>query len=163
MHHARTTSWATPTSAAQSAIVSHLPVNDRRLLYAAAGQAPFDWRVVPPFTIAAALFAGTVIFYFRWTSRWADRLAHNDLEVQQYASDILRASWVAELLFEYKDEQDKEIPAEVIARMTEGLFHRREFGAHAYHPSEDLASMIGGIRKIKATPSGVEIDTNLKK
>jgi len=128
-----------------------------RQLYLAAGHMPFDWRVVPPFSVAALLFAATLIFYFRWTSRWADRVAHDDLAVAQYATDILRASWLVELLFEYKDERQKEIAPEMLASLSEGLFKREEFRVAHYHPTDDVTSLVRRIRSLKAGPEGLEI------
>ena len=131
-------------------------------LYDDAGKSPFDWRLVPPFSIAALVCAATLIFYFRWTSRWSDRLAHSDLAAVQYASDILRASWIAELMFEYKDEKDKEIPPEVLASLTEGLFKRDEFKDVSYHPSDDLSRIFRQLRSFKAGPQGVEANFGKK-
>jgi hypothetical protein len=131
-------------------------------LYDALGKPPFDWRVVPPFSFLALFLVGILIFYFRWTSRWSDVLAHNDLAIAQYASDILRASWIAELLFEVKEDQQKEIPPEVLASLTEGLFKRDPLRPGKYHPSDDVLATLKKVQSFKAGPQGVELITRAK-
>lgn len=123
-----------------------------------ASEMTMDWRLLPVFTFASLLFTCTLIFYLRWTTRWADLIAHQDLANQQYASDIYRASYIAELLFEYKDEQGKEIPSEVVEGMMVGLFERDEFKGGKYHPAEDAISFVKRLRKIKSGNEGVEIE-----
>jgi Skp family chaperone for outer membrane proteins len=126
-------------------------------LYEISGKVPFDWWIIPPFSASALTLVSTVIFYFRWISSWSDWLAYDGGRVSQYATDILRASWLVELLFEYKDEKGKEISPEVVSSLTEGLFKIQPFKASKYHPSDDMLRVVKNIKSLKT--AGLEVET----
>jgi hypothetical protein len=117
------------------------------------------WRAVPILSSTSLLFVGTIIFYFRWISRWSDVLAVRDFNNDQYASDILRANWVAEYLMEYtKDHPDREVPPDVIASFTQSLFKAEASTPQKYHPADDILSGLGRVRKLTVNKDGLEIE-----
>jgi hypothetical protein len=62
-------------------------------------------------------------------------------------------------LFEFKDEQQKELPREVLASLTEGLFKRDAFRPDHYHVADDMAEAVHHVKSFKAGTDGVKIVT----
>jgi hypothetical protein len=85
-----------------------------------------------------------IIFYIRWNDHWFHQHADEEFRLQRLELDIDRASWVVEMALEWKDEKGTEIPAALLARLTENLFAGDDQRQPVRHPSEDLASALLG-------------------
>jgi hypothetical protein len=69
------------------------------------------WHHILPLTSSIMILVSTAIYYIRWNDSWLGR--HADLEIrnQLLRQDMLRASWFAEMLFQYKDERQGHCPS----------------------------------------------------
>ncbi len=69
-----------------------------------------------------ALFLATSVFFIRWQSRWFHRRAAEEFKCKRYEMEVSRASWLAEMAFEWKEKFGTDIPAELFAKLTGSLF-----------------------------------------
>jgi len=117
----------------------------------------FDWRYMATFWSGLALAGTTLIYYLRWNNHWFAQLAQNEFNTRKMDIDVLRASWVAEMLMEWKEEKDKPFPAELLTSVTEGLFRGVDGFQGDHHPVGDASRLIASISKLKVTKDGVEV------
>lgn len=106
-----------------------------------------------------------LIFFLRWTSNWAQQYADAEFSAAQFRRDILRASWVAELLFESAENRSQEgesrpveIPEFFIEQVTQSLF-RGTRNKSSTHPVDDILSYAKQFKKISLTKSGIEVES----
>ena len=97
-------------------------------------------------------FALTSVFYIRWNDQWFRQHANQEFRLQQLALDVDRAGYAVEMLMEWQDEKDSEMPAILVDRLTTGLFTDQTTETRARHPTEDVTAAL-----LKAS-SGVKID-----
>lgn len=104
--------------------------------------------VMIPFTSGIVLFSTTLIYLLRWSNSWVKK--HTDVEFQniQFSQDILRASWLAEMVFEAQKENDKEVPPILIEQFSKNLFNRQK-SEEQHHPLDDVFKMTKSFKKIK--------------
>lgn len=102
---------------------------------------------------------GTILYYIKWQSRWADYHANSEFQLQQFYIDINRANWVIESCLEWRKETDSVIPAELLASITRNLFagENREL-EQVMHPADELASaLLGKASQLKMNIAGNEL------
>ncbi len=92
-------------------------------------------------TTSTAALAAAMIFYIRWNDHWFSQHADEEFRLKRLELDIDRASWVAEMVFEWQVEKGT-IPDELIHRLTRNLFSTEPDRETVKHPSEDLASAL---------------------
>ena len=80
----------------------------------------------------------TIIFYIRWNDHWAQMHADEEFRLKRLDLDIDRASWVVEMAMEWKDEKQKEIPKELLDKLTHNLFEDMATDGQVRHPYEDV-------------------------
>lgn len=68
----------------------------------AAVQDDFQLEVGIP---AALLFSSTLVFYLVWLREWADSHARGEAAVRFFREDLARASWLVELVFEWRENE----------------------------------------------------------
>ncbi|HET6246909.1 MAG TPA: hypothetical protein VFE47_04345 [Tepidisphaeraceae bacterium] len=124
-----------------------------RLLVATA----FDWRFITLIWSGLAIGVTTLVYYLRWNNHWFTQLADDEFFVRKLNIDVLRASWVAEMLIEWKEEKDKPFPTELLTSFTEGLFRERRPGVPDHHVAADVAKFAGDISKFKVSKDAIEI------
>lgn len=107
------------------------------------------WPLLPPLAACSFIFVGTLIFYLRWLSRQTDTFAHFDRSKSQLLLDLVRASWVAELLFEYKEVKQKELPERILTAFTEGLFKKDALKAGGDHPIDIVTSALKSLESVE--------------
>lgn len=106
-------------------------------------------------------FAGILFFvttlgcYIKWNDQWFRDHADAETKNKQLHAHILRASWLAEMFFEGK-EKDKQIPEQLLDRLSVGLFADTSTKA-IEHPSEQMVDLIKKISNIKASKDAVEL------
>ncbi len=124
----------------------------------------FSWFHFVPFPAGVILFGSTLVFYIRWASRWFSRHAESELSNLQYGKDMLRASWIAELLFEAADHKkdDKDNPVEfppfLLEQMCANLFDYRP-DSKASHPIDDIQKYAKKFKKFAIGAKGIEVET----
>lgn len=87
---------------------------------------------------------GSLIFYIRWQSRWAEQFATTEQSLKQFHLDVNRANWVVETCLEWRKETDSLIPTPLIESLTRGLFTRDDPSPQTLHPADELASALMG-------------------
>jgi len=117
-----------------------------------------DWHHVGPFTGAALTLVSTILFYVRWQTSWLGRHADLETKNQLFNYDMLRASWFAEMLFEYKDERGQGLPESVIEVMTANLFQDTGARPMGQHPVDDVIGLIGKLRRVRVSDKEVELE-----
>jgi hypothetical protein len=113
-----------------------------------------NWFHVAPFSTGMILFISTAIFYIRWNDQWFKEHANAEFENRQFSRDIVRASWIAELLFEWKEKKEVPFPEQLIASYTTGLFKDNDIVKTTKHPFDDLKSLAGSVSEIKFSEKG---------
>jgi hypothetical protein len=93
---------------------------------------------------AAAGFGTTAVFFIRWNNRWFEQHASEEFKLKRLALDLDRASWVVELVSEWKEEKGTEIPVDLLHRLTANLFHDTSREEQALHPADQLATALLG-------------------
>lgn len=101
-----------------------------------------DWHYFVVLGSSVALFASTLVFYFRWSDRWFRDHSDAEFSAKRYKADILRAAWVAEWVQEWERTRDREIPQELLSAYTRGLFSGVGPGSSTEHPIDDITSLI---------------------
>ena len=123
------------------------------------------WHQFAPFPAGLILFGSTFIFYIRWMSRWFKNHADSEISNLQYGKDILRASWIAELVFEASSEADGakkvEIPDYLLQQFCAGLFEHTVDGGQT-HPIEDLQKYAKRFKRFKVGAKGIEVEASDK-
>lgn len=98
-----------------------------------------NWiAVVSQFGLAIAL-ATLLTFYIRWQNQWFKEHANEELRLQKLDLDIDRATWLVELAMEWQNETEKEMPAEMLNKLSQSLFTDAERSTDM-HPLESLIS-----------------------
>jgi len=114
--------------------------------------------------VFAVAFGSTSVFYIRWNNRWFEKHSDEEFKLKRYEIDLDRASWLAEMAFEWKKEKGEEIPTELIERLSRNLFAYEEKESEPLHPSEQLAEAILGAASSVSlkVPGGAEVHLDRK-
>lgn len=113
------------------------------------------------FVASAITLVFTAIFYIRWNDAWASRHASEETRLRKMELDVDRASWVVEVLLEWKEEKDgAPLPSELMQSLVEGLFRSSDRSApdRLRHPAEDLATaLISSATKAELSVGGQKL------
>ncbi len=107
---------------------------------------PDWWRIailVVKQVFFAATFLGFAAFTIRWFDSWSRRHADAEFRFKQLELDVDRASWVVEVAQEWHKDQGKEVPAELLAQLSNHLFSDPADASDSDTP-EGLAAILGG-------------------
>ena len=110
------------------------------------------WFEVIRLPIGTLGFVFTAIFYIRWTDHWFRQHADQEFRLQQLALDVDRAGYATEMLLEWQEDKDGEMPAVMVDRLTTGLFVDQTKSGKVQHPTEDI------IDKLLKAASSVDVD-----
>ena len=109
----------------------------------------------------AITFLGFATYTLRWFEGWSRRHADAEFRFKQLELDIDRASWVVEVALEWRQQQGAELPKELLAQLSSGLFSERDTDGAA--PVETLASLIfGTAANLKLKTPGVDLEFDKK-
>ncbi len=108
-----------------------------------------DWHTIIPLGTGTLLFVSTAVFYLRWNDQWFKDHARAEFENRRFYLDIVRASWIAELLFEWKDKKEVPFPEQLIASYTTKLFETGSAAQATKHPIDDLKTIAANVSEIK--------------
>lgn len=120
-----------------------------------------DWRMLLPLTTWTAFFIATVVYYIRWTDQWFRDHARVEFQNRKFASDILRASWVAELFFEWKEQKGANMPEELVASFTRHLFEHPGMEGKL-HPADQISDLMKEVSSLKVGKGAFEITKDKK-
>ncbi len=121
---------------------------------------PVDWHTYAWLGGTTVFFIFLLIYFIRWNMQWLRQHASFEFRNIQYKYDMLRASWFAEMFFEYKD-QGKALPESVIAVLTKNLFEiPTDNLGDAKHPVDDLVEFVKKLKTVKVSSDSVEVSTD---
>jgi hypothetical protein len=107
------------------------------------GGTPGDWAALLRLPASAIALALAVVYYIRWNHDWFRQHAEEEFALKRLDLDVDRASWIVEMMLEWKDEKGAPIPPELIDRLTRNLFASDRRGETViHHPGQDLASAL---------------------
>ena len=112
-----------------------------------------NWFHFAPLSASVIFFISTLIYYIKWNDQWFKEHAQAEFRNMRFAADILRASWLAELLFEWEKEKETQLPEAVITRFTQNLFADERF-RDVEHPAEALAKVLRSVSNIRIDREG---------
>lgn len=118
----------------------------------------FDWHYAIPVSAGTALFVSTMIYFIRWNDQWFRDHARAEFANRKFSTDILRASWLAELYFEWESKREQTLPPEILQSFTRGLFVIEEHKG-TNHPFDDLTSFMKQFSTVKLGKTGLEVST----
>lgn len=125
-------------------------------LYQMASDTAVRWHIVPLASAGILGFTATLIFYIRWSDDWFSQHAAAERLNKKMQSDIIRANWLAELLFEWAKDRKEPIPVELITKLSHGLFEgASEEGT--LHPVEDVSAAVGRVTALRVGPQGLQM------
>lgn len=115
--------------------------------------------------LSSALFISSALYMIKWFNSWANRIAQQELENQQFVRDLNRAHLAVEMCLEWNEKKDGDIPERLLDSLTEGLFKDKAQPNHEIlHPAEQLASaLIRSSDSIKLPIGSSELDVSGKK
>ena len=116
-----------------------------------------SWQLTAPLSTGLLGFAATVIYYLKWNDNWFTQHASAEVKSMRNSADIIRANWLAELMFEWDKEKAQEFPDSLIATFSQGLFHDPSIKA-TDHPTDEVLRFMKSLKKISVTRDGAELD-----
>ncbi|EJE4176581.1 hypothetical protein M3920_002323 [Vibrio parahaemolyticus] len=132
---------------------------------AAIKESNYIWFLYIRAFFSSALFISSTIYMIKWFNSWANRIAQQELDNQQFVRDLNRAHLAVEMCLEWNDKKDGSIPERLLDSLTEGLFKdKAQLHDDIAHPAEQLASaLIRSSDSIKLPLGSGELDINGKK
>jgi hypothetical protein len=127
----------------------------------ALGEEAIDWRFSIGLGISSFGFIGTVIYFLRWNDQWVRQHADAEFMAKRYRSDMLRATWVAELVTEWAKDNATPAPPALTESFTKSLFSYDSIPATT-HPLEALTGMLGK-NEFSISDSGMRIGPPVNK
>lgn len=129
------------------------------MFYLASSSQETRWYHIAGSSAGTLLFGSTMVFYLRWTNDWFAQHARIEFRNIKFADDILRASWLAELAFEWETERKTEFPKELMQTFSRDLFLSATDGP-AKHPTDDLARVVRTFRRLRLGRGIVDVESH---
>ncbi|HIB65166.1 MAG TPA: hypothetical protein EYO33_08660 [Phycisphaerales bacterium] len=118
-----------------------------------------DPSIIPLLTIGSLGIAGTLVYYLKWNDAWFSQHAKSELANQKMGVDMLRASWLAELLFDWESDRKQDLPEDLRQIFASGLFLDPSIQI-TKHPADDLLEFAKKISAIRAGKDKLEIEAD---
>jgi len=116
----------------------------------------FEVRFITPLMSGALILGSTAIYYLKWNNQWFHELARSEFANRKFEADVTRASWIAELFFELKEQKDSGFPEILVKSFTAGLFEDPALTGPNDHPVEQLLSIMKEAKSLKVGANAVE-------
>ena len=119
-------------------------------------------RLYVPLASGTLMIGSTLVFLLRWLHSNAKQQAAFDYQNARFHRDILRASWVAELLFEADNlaqdgRQPVRFPDAMIEHFCQDLF-KEESSNEAIHPLDDLQQYARKFKRFSIGAKGIDVE-----
>lgn len=121
-----------------------------------------DWHLFLPLSASTCLFVSTVVYYIKWCDRWFRDHATAEFTNRKFAADILRASWLAELFFEWESKKETPFPPELLQAFARGLFTSEVTDGSNKHPFEDLTGAMKDLQTLRIGKGCLELSKKEK-
>jgi hypothetical protein len=119
-----------------------------------------SWRYAWPFSAGVVGLLGTLLFYAKWSDQWFRQHADNEMATRRYKADMLRASWIAELLSEWA-ETNHSAPTEVLDVFARNLFTSTT-SIPVEHPADAVVSFAKRLQRVDLGKERVTLETRDK-
>lgn len=116
-------------------------------------------------TLASLATLGMLLYYIKWENSWAQRHADAEFNLQQFHVDVNRANWIIESCLEWKKSTASDIPPDLLASLSRGLFsYQDRESTQVLHPADELASaLFGAASKVRLKSGDSEVELDAKK
>ena len=111
-----------------------------------------------PLAASSVTLVTTFVYYLKWNDRWFREHADAEFNAKRYKADILRASWIAELVGEWERENpNRELPAQLVEAFARNLF--RDIGSSSVneHPLDELMGLMKRATSISIGQKGFSL------
>ena len=125
-------------------------------LYFSTTNATTDWHYWLVYGSSMLTLISTAIYYLKWNDRWFREHANAEFAAKRYKSDILRASWLAELAGEWK-KNDKELSPLLIDAFSKNLFSDISTTDPSDHPMDEMTNLLKKATDVSFSKAGVSI------
>lgn len=116
-----------------------------------------NWHYLPLTSVGFVGFSATMLFVLKWSDQWFREHADEELQSKRYKADMLRASWIAELIAEWAKD-GKEAPPEMLDVFARNLFQGgAEFGA-TEHPADAILDLLKRAQKLDVGKDRVSLE-----
>lgn len=119
-----------------------------------------DWHYFVGLGSGVLLFATTMVYYLKWSDQWFREHADSEFAAKRYKADILRASWVAELVQEWALAKAGEIPKDVIEAYTRNLFRDIGSSRMTEHPMDGISGLVKRATEITVGKGAFTVKAN---
>ncbi|MCY9862039.1 hypothetical protein OTK49_05785 [Vibrio coralliirubri] len=122
--------------------------------------AVYTWALYIRAFLGSALAISSTIYLIKWFNSWANRIAQQELDNQQFVRDLNRAHLAVEMSLEWNEKKDGDIPERLLNSLTEGLFQdKSQPQQDLAHPADQLASaLVRSADKIKLPVGSGELE-----
>jgi hypothetical protein len=117
-----------------------------------------NYYLFVPIGTLTAVFVSTMIYFIRQHNQWYRINADAELANKKFETDMLRASWLAEMFFEWDEQKKVAFPEQMISSFTKNLFESGNASCSATHPLEDIIKTSDKFSKIKLGKYGIELE-----
>lgn len=129
------------------------------LFWASVHRLPIPVLYAPALT-SIIMLVSSVAFYLRWLRNSHDNLARLDFQNNRLQLDMMRASWIAELILEAQnptnpDQKTFEIPEQLVSQLSHRLFEDSQSDS-AEDPIEALQRYAKQFKKLTVGPVMIE-------
>lgn len=125
----------------------------------------YHWLLYLRAFLGSVLFISSVVYLIKWFNSWANKIAKQELDNQQFVRDLNRAHLAVEMSLEWNEKKDGPIPERLLSSITEGLFiDNSQPQQDLTHPAEQLASaLVRSADKIQLPFAGGNVELSGKK
>lgn len=111
-------------------------------------------------SFGASFIAGSliVIWIVKLRFNWYSTHSQSEITNRQFVMNMLRASWVVEMYYEWKDEKGVNMDQTLIERLTKGLFENPKESRAVEHPAEEILKSLSDVKKFKVDKDGIEVE-----
>lgn len=108
---------------------------------------------------ASSLVAGSliVIWLVKLRLNWFGTHSQTEMTNRHFIMNMLRASWVVEMFYEWRDEKGASMDQTLVERLTKGLFDTPKEYSAIEHPAEEFINSLAKIKNLKVSKDGIEI------
>ncbi|MGH7245200.1 MAG: hypothetical protein ACREJD_17440 [Phycisphaerales bacterium] len=101
-----------------------------------------DWHYLALLSGSFVTFVASLVYYLKWNDRWFREHADGEFSAKRYKADMLRASWIAELIQEWAQQGKGDLPPELLSAFTRSMFRDAGPSQVSEHPVDDITALI---------------------
>lgn len=119
-----------------------------------------SYHFLIPLSSGVIGLTGTLLYYAKWSNRWFREHADAELQARNYKADMLRASWLAELVSEWASD-GKAPPTDILEVFSRNLF-QASASTDVEHPVDSLLGLLRRAQRLDVAKDHVTIEAGAK-